>query len=99
MTTWPGCAKSWTYTPCSMTATKIYPSADPGNRSGSSGASPRQRHRVCGALTTYSTFSYETVRLIQDGFRRLALLNVVGSVATGLAGGMLGFVLARTLFG
>jgi CrcB protein len=44
----------------------------------------------CGALTTYSTFGYETVRLLQDGATPLAVLNAVGSVAVGLAAALLG---------
>jgi CrcB protein len=38
----------------------------------------------CGALTTYSTFSYETVRLVQDGARGYAALNVAASIGAGL---------------
>jgi CrcB protein len=38
----------------------------------------------CGALTTFSTFGYETVRLARDGAVRIALGNVVLSVGTGL---------------
>src|SRR5262245_53328581 len=33
---------------------------------------------LCGALSTYSTFSYETLRLAEDGARLLAAANVVG---------------------
>ncbi|MGW6913279.1 fluoride efflux transporter CrcB [Kitasatospora sp. NPDC054939] len=40
---------------------------------------------LCGALTTYSTFSYETLRLVEGGAGRYALLNVLGGVAAGLA--------------
>jgi CrcB protein len=47
----------------------------------------------CGALTTYSTFGYETVRLLQDGSRRYALLNAVGSVAVGLLAAWAGLAL------
>jgi CrcB protein len=36
-----------------------------------------------GAYTTFSTFSYETIRLIQNHEPMLAVLNVVGSVLLG----------------
>jgi CrcB protein len=48
----------------------------------------------CGALTTYSTFGYETVRLLQDGARPLAVLNAVGSLVAGLAAAVAGAALA-----
>ncbi|GII94723.1 fluoride efflux transporter FluC [Sinosporangium siamense] len=38
----------------------------------------------CGALTTYSTFGFETLRLVENGMTRAALLNACGSVAAGL---------------
>ncbi len=38
----------------------------------------------CGALTTFSTFSFETVRLVEEREVPAALLNVVGSVAVGI---------------
>jgi CrcB protein len=53
----------------------------------------------CGALTTYSTFSYETLRLIQQGLLRQAVGNVVGSVTAGLAAATGGVALAQALFG
>lgn len=40
---------------------------------------------LCGALTTYSTFGYETLRLLEDGARRRALVNVVVSISAALA--------------
>jgi fluoride exporter len=38
----------------------------------------------CGALTTFSTFGYETVRLLEDGSFLEAALNAAGSLALGL---------------
>ena len=38
----------------------------------------------CGALTTFSTFSFETVRLVEENEVPAALLNLVGSVAVGI---------------
>ena len=38
----------------------------------------------CGALTTWSTFSYETLRLARAGHRRHALANALVSVVAGL---------------
>ncbi|MED7949859.1 fluoride efflux transporter CrcB [Kitasatospora sp. NPDC058406] len=53
----------------------------------------------CGALTTYSTFSYETLRLAEGGAVRYALANVVGSVVAGLAAVYAGAGLASALWG
>jgi len=50
-----------------------------------------------GAYTTFSTFSLETLRLIQDGAVGLAALNVAASVGAGLSAVWLGTVIARTL--
>jgi fluoride exporter len=49
----------------------------------------------CGALTTYSTFGYETVRLVQERARLYAALNVVVSVVAGLGAALLGTLVAR----
>jgi len=48
----------------------------------------------CGALTTYSTFSLDTLKLVEEGEHRRALLNVVGSLALGLAAAYAGLGLA-----
>lgn len=39
----------------------------------------------CGALTTFSTFGFETVRLLEEGSGRTAVLNALGSLAAGMA--------------
>jgi len=48
----------------------------------------------CGTLTTYSTFSYEVLCLLQDGQRRRAALYLLSSIGFGLAAGALGYALA-----
>lgn len=52
---------------------------------------------LCGALTTYSTFSYETLRLAERGRRFLAAANVAASLLVGLASLFVGQELARAL--
>jgi fluoride exporter len=51
----------------------------------------------CGALTTFSTFGFETVRLVEEGSTGAAALNVVGSVAVGLGCAALGWVVGSSL--
>ncbi len=48
----------------------------------------------CGALTTYSTFSQESVSLWVDGRRRAAGLNLLGSTALGIGCAAAGLGLA-----
>jgi fluoride exporter len=52
-----------------------------------------------GGFTTYSTFNYETIRYVQDGAWKLAVGNVVITLATCLAAGFAGIALGRSLFG
>ncbi len=49
---------------------------------------------LCGALTTYSTFGFETIRLLQERARLYAVLNVVANVAAGLGAAWFGALVA-----
>lgn len=49
----------------------------------------------CGALTTYSTFGYETLRLVQSGATLYAVRNAFGSIIAGLAAAYLGLLAAQ----
>jgi fluoride exporter len=51
----------------------------------------------CGGFTTFSTFSYETIRLLEDGEGGRALMYVLASVLLSLAAAFLGLVAAREL--
>ena len=51
----------------------------------------------CGALTTYSTFSYETLRLYESGARLYAGLNVVISLLAGLGAALVGLAIGSAL--
>lgn len=50
----------------------------------------------CGALTTYSTFSYETLRLIEQRAYFYAVTNVVVSVVAGLGAALLGYTVVHS---
>ncbi|MFJ4874450.1 fluoride efflux transporter CrcB [Streptomyces sp. NPDC088745] len=54
---------------------------------------------LCGALTTYSTFSWETLRLAETGRRLFAAANVAVSVLVALGAVTAGAVLGRALGG
>jgi CrcB protein len=51
----------------------------------------------CGALTTFSTFGFETVRLVEDGARLAAALNTAASLAVGMGACAGGWALAAGL--
>lgn len=52
---------------------------------------------ICGGYTTFSTFSYETVRLLEDGELGRALGYVALSVLLSIAAALLGVVAGREL--
>jgi CrcB protein len=54
---------------------------------------------LCGTLTTYSTFGYETFRLVEDGARAYAVLNAAASITAGLGAAYCGLTLAQALTG
>jgi len=54
---------------------------------------------VLGGFTTYSTFSYETMRSLQDGAWGVALLNMTVTLLGCLVAGYLGWAAARGLLG
>jgi CrcB protein len=50
-----------------------------------------------GGLTTYSSFNYETIKLLQDGARASALVNFGVTTAACFVAGFLGYVVVRQL--
>jgi CrcB protein len=52
-----------------------------------------------GGLTTYSSFNYETTRLMEEGATGAAILNAMATIVGALAAGWLGMVCARQLIG
>ncbi|MEV4568080.1 fluoride efflux transporter CrcB [Nonomuraea sp. NPDC049419] len=51
----------------------------------------------CGALTTYSTLGYETVRLAEEGARFHAIANALASVVAGLGAAYCGMAVAQAV--
>jgi CrcB protein len=51
----------------------------------------------CGALTTFSTFSFDVVKLWQDDARGRAMLNAVLNICAGLGAAAIGLFLAAAL--
>ena len=54
---------------------------------------------VLGGYTTYSSFNYETLALLERGAAGLALANVLITVSACLVAGLLGLALGRVLAG
>lgn len=54
---------------------------------------------LCGALTTYSTFSYETLRLVEQKAYLYATLNVIISLIAGLGATLVGYATTSVLTG
>lgn len=52
----------------------------------------------CGGFTTFSTFEWETYRLVRDGSIWLALANVFGSVIAGFVGIIAAVAIAHAIF-
>jgi len=49
-------------------------------------------------LTTYSTLSYETLRLAEDGARFFAAANVVAGIVAGLGAAFVGAAISQALW-
>jgi CrcB protein len=53
---------------------------------------------LCGALTTYSTFSYETIRLTQTRARFYAIANLAASIGGSLGAAFCGAAVALAVW-
>jgi fluoride exporter len=53
---------------------------------------------LCGTLTTYSTFGFETVRLLEQRARFYAVVNVTASIVGGLGAGYVGLAVAQAIW-
>lgn len=47
----------------------------------------------CGAFTTFSTFGYETLTLIQSNYIKLAAIYVMSSIIVSIISAMIGFTI------
>ncbi|EKX62457.1 fluoride efflux transporter CrcB [Streptomyces ipomoeae] len=53
---------------------------------------------LCGTLTTYSAFSYDTMRLAEVGARFHAVVNVLASVGAAIGAAFIGAALAEAIW-
>lgn len=54
---------------------------------------------LCATLSTYSTFSFESLRLAETGSRYFAIANAGVSIVAGLGAAYVGAALAQAVFG
>ena len=52
-----------------------------------------------GGLTTYSSFNYETSRLLEEGAHGPAVVNAIATIVGSFAAGWLGLMFAKQLLG
>jgi CrcB protein len=52
-----------------------------------------------GGLTTYSSFNYETTRLLEEGAHGSAAMNAIATIVGSFAAGWLGLMCAKQLLG
>jgi len=52
-----------------------------------------------GGLTTYSSFNYETTRLLEEGAFAAAAVNAATTIGGAFLAGLLGLICAKQLFG
>lgn len=52
-----------------------------------------------GGLTTYSSFNYETTRLLEEGALAAAAVNATATIAGAFAAGWLGVICAKQVLG
>lgn len=78
-------------------AVNVLGSALLGGLAGARGVSPVVLALVgtgfCGTLTTFSTFAYDLVRLIEERHAFRAVADLVGSLALGLGAATIGYLL------
>ena len=54
---------------------------------------------MMGALTTFSTFSLETVLMLQNGLYSKALLNILANVILSISATLLGIIIFKKFYG